>query len=197
MENIIKYIPNIITIARIIMSFMFVILIVDQFRYREDKLLSIMIIFAAIFLSDFFDGKIARKIGCTSVIGAKLDVFADLLFILLSYTTLVILRILPLWFLCFVIFKFIEFVMTSKFIKLNSNLSNNPFVFDKIGRIVSAAFFIIPGTACIYHCLMTYSSVNLMNCLLYVLLIAGLYSSFLRIKTCFMLVNIKSNTFSN
>ncbi|MHC1681500.1 MAG: CDP-alcohol phosphatidyltransferase family protein [Clostridiaceae bacterium] len=197
METLIRSIPNFITLTRIIMSFVFVNLIINLFIYGENKLFIILAIFSAICLSDFIDGKLARKLKSTSVFGAKLDVFADLFYILLSYTTLVVLRGIPLWFLCFVIFKFIEFVMTSKFIKLNSDSSSNPFVFDKIGRIVSATFFIIPGIACIYHCYTLSSSINLLNCFLYVLLAGGVYSSFQRIKTCLMLTSIKSNTFSN
>ena len=117
MKNIIKYIPNLITITRIIMSFLFIYTILEQFKYGQDMTVNLIILFLAICCSDLLDGKIARKTNSVSTIGAKLDVFADLLYIIISYVTLINIKILPLWFLGFICFKFTEFVMTSKFMK--------------------------------------------------------------------------------
>lgn len=111
--------------------------------------------------------------------GAKLDIFADLFFIVSSYVTLVILRIMPLWFLVFVCLKFIEFLYTSNFIKKCDEVSAHPFIFDKLGRIVSAMFFIVPGIICYSRFSCT------VNFLLYIILILGVLSSYLRIKECF------------
>jgi len=184
MGKMIKFIPNCITTTRIIMSFIFAYLAVDLFAYGKGELISLIIVFIAICFSDLLDGKIARRMGCISTLGAKLDVFADLLYIILSYTTLIILKILPIWFLGFVCFKFIEFVITSNFINNHIKSLKNPFVFDKIGRIVSAMFFIIPGITCIYKYLMPYNNGYSNNFLLYTIFVAGIYSSFLRIKFC-------------
>jgi len=187
MGKMVKFIPNGITTTRIIMSFIFVYLAVVQFEYGKGEFESLIVVFLAICFSDLLDGKIARKMGWVSTIGAKLDVFADLLYIILSYTTLIILKILPIWFLGFVCFKFIEFVITSRFINNNTESLKNPFVFDKIGRIVSAMFFIIPGITCIYKYLMPDNKWYLINFLLYTISLAGIYSSFFRIKRCFIL----------
>ena len=187
MKIMIKYIPNVITITRIIMTFLFIYTIERQFIYGQNLNIYLTILFLAICLSDFVDGKIARKTNSTSIIGAKLDVFADLLYIILSYIALINIKILPLWFLGFVCFKFIEFIITSNFIKRNSNFSDKPFVFDKIGKIVSAIFLIIPGIVCIYKCLELNDIELILNCFLCIIFIAGLYSSYLRIKSCFML----------
>jgi len=187
MEKMIEFIPNSITTTRIIMSFIFVYLAVVQFAYGKGELISLIVVFLAIYFSDLLDGKIARKTGCVSIIGAKLDVFADLLYIILSYITLIILKILPIWFLGFVCFKFMEFIITSNFMKNHNKSLKNTFVFDKIGRIVSAMFFIIPGVTCVYKYLMPYNKGYLINFLLYIIFIAGIYSSFLRIKSCFIL----------
>jgi Phosphatidylglycerophosphate synthase len=175
------------------MSFIFIYLIIEQFVYRKGTFINLIILFLAICFSDLLDGKIARKTGFVSTTGAKLDVFADLLYILLSYTTLIILKILPLWFLGFACLKFTEFVMTSRFIKRHNKSSDNPFVFDKIGRIVSATFFIIPGIACIFKCFMPYTAGYLINCLIYTTFVAGIYSSYLRIKSYFMLVDLNTS----
>jgi len=187
MKNIIKYIPNMITITRIIMSFLFTYTIVEQFVYGQDLTINLIVLFLAICCSDLLDGKIARKLKAVSIIGAKLDVFADLLYIILSYITLITIKLLPLWFLGFICIKFSEFVMTSKFMKRNNKSLGNAFVFDKIGRIVSATFFIIPGIVCIYKCFEPYNLVVIINCLIYITFIAGIYSSYVRIKSCYLM----------
>jgi len=193
MKSIIKFIPNLITSTRIIMSFLFVYAIIEQFTYHTDKNIMLIILFFAICISDLLDGRIARKTNSVSVIGAKLDVFADLLYIILSYVTLVNLKILPLWFLVFICFKFSEFVATSKFMKNYNKTSGNPFVFDKIGRAVAAIFFIIPGIACVYKCFGTNNFEIIFNCLLYVIFMAGIYSSYLRIKSCLVFYKLNNN----
>lgn len=192
MKNLTKFLPNIITMTRIIMSFIFIYLIRELFVNGQGSFINLISLFMAICFSDLLDGRIARKTGFVSTTGAKLDVFADLLYNLISYTTLIILKILPLWFLVFICLKFIEFVATSRFMKLHNKSKNNPFVFDKVGRIVSAVFFIIPGVACISKCLMPYNWGYFICSLIYITTAAGLCSSYLRIKSCFMLMALNN-----
>ncbi|WP_446899807.1 CDP-alcohol phosphatidyltransferase family protein [Clostridium sp. LBM24168] len=164
------------------MSILFVLNILDNFKYTQHKFFEMLIIFLCICISDFVDGYIARKINCTSKLGAKLDIFADLIFIFSSYLTLIILNMLPLWFFVFICFKFVEFLFTSVFIKKYYSISINPFVFDKWGKVTAALFFVVPGAACIFNFLL-YAELNyLMNFLLYATLALGLLSSYLRIR---------------
>jgi len=197
MKNIIKYIPNIITIMRIIMSFLFIHVILRQFVYGQDLQADLIILFFAICFSDLLDGRIARKIKAVSMFGAKLDVFADLLYMIISYVTLINIKILPLWFLGFICLKFTEFIMTSKFMKRNNKSLENAFVFDNVGRIVSATFFVIPGIVCIYKCFKPYNMALIINFFIYTTLIAGLYSSYLRIKSCFVLADLNKSYSKN
>jgi len=196
MKSTIKFVPNLITTTRMIMSFLFVYTIVEQFIYGQERSMNLIILFLAICASDLLDGRIARKTNSVSIIGAKLDVSADLLYIIISYVTLVTIKILPLWFLGFICFKFSEFVITSKFMK-NNKSSDNPFVFDKVGRVVSAIFFIIPGIVCIYKCFRSYNLELVLNCLLYVIFLAGVYSSYLRIKSCLIFYKLDNNRYMN
>lgn len=193
MRSIIKFVPNLITITRIIMSFLFVFTIVEEVVFRQGRSMSLFILFLAICASDLLDGRIARKTNSVSIIGAKLDVFADLLYIILSYVTLVTMKILPLWFLAFVCFKFSEFVITSKFMRNNNKASNNPFVFDKVGRVVAAIFFIIPGIVCIYECFEYYNIGIILNSALFIIFLAGVYSSYLRIRSCIVVYRLENN----
>lgn len=197
MKFIIKYIPNLITIIRIIMSLLFAYNIVAQFMYGQERNINLIILFLFICISDLLDGKIARKTNSVSIIGAKLDVFADLFYIILSYVILVIIKILPLWYLDFICFKFLEFVITSKYMKNKSKSLDKPFVFDKIGRIVSATFLIMPGIVCLYKYLETYNMIIIVNCLIYTTFIAGMYSSYLRIKSCIAMVDLNKNKYMN
>lgn len=183
MKRIIKLLPNSITVSRIIMTFIFLYFIIEQFMYGKWGYVSLMLTFTAICISDLLDGKLARKMRATSVFGAKLDVFADLLYIVVSYVALINFKILPLWFLVFIFLKFTEFIITSNFIKRYNN-SNNVFIFDKVGKIVSALFLVIPGVACFFKCAGIYNFDSLINCILYFMAVGGVYSSYLRIKTC-------------
>lgn len=178
MKKIVLLIPNSLTISRIIMSILFAVNI--------SKKLSIVVFFL-ICISDFLDGKIARMTGTTSILGAKLDIIADLFFIITSYVTLVRLKFLPLWFLVFICAKFMEFLLTSNFVRKYCSQSKHPFVFDKIGRIVSVMFFVVPGIACIFNIMMFDGKLYIIRLLLYTILAAGTYSSYLRIKNCFTL----------
>lgn len=196
MKKFIKFIPNGITITRIILSVLFISDILGQFVYRKKTFYDLILIFTTICVSDLLDGKLARKIGCTSVIGAKLDVFADLFFIVLSSLTLIILKILPLWLLVFIGLKFLEFIITSNFINKYNNNLKKAFVFDRVGRIVPAMFFIIPGIACIFHVLLSDSAVFIINLILYFMLAGGIYSSYLRIVSCIKL-SFKASIYEN
>lgn len=84
-----KYIPNIITLIRIVLSL--VILTVAPLSP------SFIIIYIICGLSDILDGYIARKTKSTSKLGANLDGLADFVFIaVILYSIIPILNI-PIW----------------------------------------------------------------------------------------------------
>jgi phosphatidylglycerophosphate synthase len=189
MKRLVKFIPNSMTISRIGLSVVFVTNVTGHFLFGKDNLMNLILLFSAICLTDFIDGKIAREVHCTSVTGAKLDVLADLFFIVTSNITLISLDILPLWFLGFIFFKFIEFIMTSNFtIRHKYLLNKNVFIFDKVGRIVAAMFFVIPGAACVFQYLTPNIAENLINFVLYSTLAGGILSLYLRVRNCLKLI---------
>ena len=189
MKSKFSKLPNVITITRILMSVIFIYLILERSSQGNERFIYLITVFFMICFSDLLDGKIARKTGTVSNMGAKLDVFADLLYMILSYVALIIIGVIPLWFLVFVLGKFLEFTLTSKFIKRYNKASTNPFVFDKVGRLTSASFFIIPGVTCVFTHFMTYIGGDLIKLLLYITLFAGIYSSYLRIKNCITIMD--------
>ena len=134
-----KRIPNLITLLRVVLTCLLNIYILNNFgRVSVPIVISFLV-----FLSDFIDGKIARISGNTSSFGAAFDVVADLFYIVASYSTLIYLKIAPFWFLIVILFKFIEFVITSFLLKRYSRVSSM-FVFDFIGRFTTILFYIAP-----------------------------------------------------
>ncbi|MCL2610351.1 MAG: CDP-alcohol phosphatidyltransferase family protein [Defluviitaleaceae bacterium] len=70
----IKRIPNILSISRIILTIFLIFL--------EPFLAPFMIVYILAVISDLIDGPLARKIGATSQFGANLDGFADFFLII-------------------------------------------------------------------------------------------------------------------
>ncbi len=190
MKRLVKFIPNSITLSRIGLSILFITNVTGQFVYGKNNFITLIVVFSTICLTDLIDGRIAKKIRCISATGAKLDVFADLFFIVVSNITLIRLKILPPWFLGFIVFKFLEFTMTSNFtIRHNYLPVKHVFVFDRIGRIVSAMFFVVPGAACIFQVLAPDIAEGLIISTLYAILAGGILSSCLRVKGCLKLIS--------
>ena len=74
MKDIKKYIPNTLTILRIILTPIIMICGI----LKHINIVIILTIVAS--LTDFLDGRLARKWNVTSLVGAKLDAVADKLF---------------------------------------------------------------------------------------------------------------------
>lgn len=96
-----------------------------------------------VMLTDFFDGMLARHLGCPSRLGAILDVAADFFYIASFGAILCGRQVLPLWFLLAVAINFLGFVLTSQVLKRQSS-RNHTFVFDRVGRLSAALFYIMP-----------------------------------------------------
>ena len=67
-----RYVPNMISMLRIILSVLLIPLIPVRIVF--------IVIYIAIGITDVLDGLIARKLGCESGFGAKLDSIADFVF---------------------------------------------------------------------------------------------------------------------
>jgi cardiolipin synthase len=92
-----KFIPNLITIARIVLIAPVVwALSTEQFTLA-------LILFAIAGLSDGVDGLLARYYGWQSWLGSVLDPLADKLLQAASYITLAILGFIPVWLVAVVV----------------------------------------------------------------------------------------------
>ena len=70
--SIFKHIPNLLTISRIILTF-----VVIYFIFTRKHVIATMVIFVIAALTDFFDGLLARKFKWVSEFGRQADMIAD------------------------------------------------------------------------------------------------------------------------
>lgn len=124
-----KCTPNVLTGLRIVLTFIYLLLLDNLNFYSNNRLYfaSAGIVFFLICVTDFIDGKIARKIKGESLLGSFLDVTADFIFIISSLALLNLNNRIPIWFTVLTLIKFIEFFITSYIIKKYHNISNNFF----------------------------------------------------------------------
>lgn len=116
----IKNLPNLLTVSRIVMIFFFVLLanidagkinfVVIPKTVSETCHLIAYIIAILAGLTDFFDGRIARKYKCESDFGRLMDPLADKIFITATYIMMVDYRIVPAWIVVVVLAR--EFLVT-------------------------------------------------------------------------------------
>lgn len=139
MKTKLKMLPNLITLSRIFLTFLFVM---QQYKQNYNYL---VIIFVLICITDVLDGKMSRQLKAESNLGGFLDLAADAFFIFSSFITLNIFNIIPSWYTLFIFFKFIEFIITSSLWKMFNNESREYYMKDTPGRLAAALFYITPG----------------------------------------------------
>ena len=99
-----KSIPNILTISRIIMVPVF------AFLFFQEKFLPqflSLILFVLAILSDYYDGRLARKYKVESNLGRFLDPLADKLLVLTAYSCFVFIPDykIPFWIIIIILFR--------------------------------------------------------------------------------------------
>lgn len=179
MTSLMQKLPICITLLRVLLTLLLNFYIVNNFS----SLLIPIIISFIIFLSDFLDGKIARINGNVSKVGAVFDVVADLFYIVVSYIILYTFHILPLWFLFIILYKFMEFIVSSYFIKKISH-KKSMFIFDFLGRFVAVIFYIIPLVSYVSFEILPTGYFSLINLIIYITTFLVLVSSSYRIGNC-------------
>ncbi len=101
--------------------------------------------------SDFFDGKVARKFGIESRLGAIFDLFADFCFVVSMHLVMIIHGIIPAWFIIVILDRFFNFIITSK---IENDCTSQRFKpkFDKIGRYIAVSMYIMPFIVSADYC---------------------------------------------
>ena len=123
---------NCITSLRILFGFLFLFCVL--FNLNTAYLILLFILTA---ISDVGDGWLSRKYNLSSDHGAKFDVICDFIFIILSTFSLILIDLIPAWFLVIIILKLIEFFKTS----------DETLVYEKFGHFVALMFYAFPVVA--------------------------------------------------
>ena len=87
-------IANRITILRIALTFVFMFLLFCQGLWAK---IATLAVFVAVGLSDYFDGRIARKRNMVTDFGKLMDPIADKIFVLAAFAAFVQMQLIPAW----------------------------------------------------------------------------------------------------
>ena len=148
-----KNLPNSITFIRIVLTIYLNLYIYLNFG----QIIIPVVLTAIIFSSDILDGWLARKFNAVTTFGVAFDAFADIFYVTLSYLVLCRYHILPFIGILLIIFKFLEFLVTSRILQMHRE-NSEILVFDRVGKMVGIIFYILPITTYLFH--QTFSEFN-------------------------------------
>ena len=94
-----------------------------------------------IYLTDFLDGKLARKWNACSKAGEVLDVLADLGYMTSQYCLIIKVGYMPWIILVCIYLEFLVFMLTSIYYKPTTK---RIFFFNQIGKSVAAYYYLLP-----------------------------------------------------
>ena len=126
-----------------------------------------------IYGTDIIDGMLARRWCVATRAGAHFDLVADIWFVVLSLSALVITGQMPFWFLLAAAFKFAEFAATSYFLSGNTPRRSpdagpevlaeprSP-VFDTMGRFSGILFMASPVPATVLYLILPFPAASIL-----------------------------------
>lgn len=186
-----KNAANMLTLVRLLLTLclLFVTTNLGESNVRVNFIMLYAALSIGVWISDFLDGRVARKWNIASVFGAYFDVTVDFFFVFLVHTQLIYYGVLPAWFLFVILEKSINYIVTSKVISRH-NSDSFQFIRDGIGRVVSASFFVTPLVILFIHIYFPHN-VLIIRGLLLILTFFALLSSLYRGITAVNLVKHK------
>lgn len=101
-------IANRLTVLRIILTFIFMFFL---FCPGLSFKIAALLVFIAAALSDFFDGRIAKKMNMVTDFGKLMDPIADKILVLAAFTAFVQMQLIDAWMFVIIIFR--EILITS------------------------------------------------------------------------------------
>ena len=124
-----RFLINSVTFLRIILGLAFFWVVLFDFNVAL-----LVLIFILTAISDVSDGWLSRKYGLESDAGAKFDVICDFIFIMLSTLSLVLIDMIPSWFVLIIVLKMLEFFIAS----------GQSLVYERFGHLVALMFYAFP-----------------------------------------------------
>ena len=131
-----RFLINAVSFLRIILGLAFFYVVLFDFNVAF-----LVLIFILTAISDVSDGWLSRKYCLESDVGAKFDVVCDFIFIMLSTLSLVLIDLIPSWFVLIIALKMLEFFITS----------GQSLVYECFGHIVALMFYAFPIFAVIVN----------------------------------------------
>ena len=141
-------IPNILSIARIILTPLFIILLFADFKMAK---VFALLIFAIAAITDAYDGYLARKYNQITPEGKFLDPLADKILVLSAFISFAFINIIDFWMVGIIIFRDLfvtglRFIMSSRgFEFVTSKLSKYKTAFQLTIIILTLIFISIEG----------------------------------------------------
>ena len=142
-------IPNILSIARIILTPLFIILLLFA-DFKMAKVFALLV-FAIAAITDAYDGYLARKYNQITPEGKFLDPLADKILVLSAFISFAYINIIDFWMVGLIIFRDLfvtglRFIMTSRgFEFVTSKLSKYKTAFQLTIIILTLIFISIEG----------------------------------------------------
>ncbi len=145
-------VPNMLTLSRIVLIFIFVLLAsakhISGFPKESFNVINIIAFSLAFIagLTDFFDGYIARKYNLVTDFGALMDPLADKIFITATMLMMVEVKLMPAWIAVIVISR--EFMVTGlRLIATSKNIIISADGWGKTKTLLQMVMIGIAGTS--------------------------------------------------
>ena len=141
-------VPNILSIARIILTPLFIILLFADFKMAK---VFALLVFAIAAITDAYDGHLARKYNQITPVGKFLDPVADKILVLSAFISFAFINIIDFWMVGIIIFRDLfvtglRFIMSSSgFEFVTSKLSKYKTAFQLTIIILTLIFISIEG----------------------------------------------------
>lgn len=144
MRKYIKYIPNMLTFSRIGITILLDCMMMIGFESgRCSSQIGLIIVLTSILYgTDLLDGKLARGLKCSSKFGARMDIFADFLYMVSQDCILLHYKIMSEEILFLVLVEFVVFIASSA--KAMKITGVEHVWFDRIGRITAGYYYVMP-----------------------------------------------------
>lgn len=135
-----KYIPNLLSQSRIILGLLFLVFIT---RYTLLNTLISMLILCASLITDYLDGKLARKNNAVSMLGKWIDPFSDFVFFCFVYFSFYYLKLMPLILLILFLIRELSMYIVIRPIYMRKNLDPGAKLPGKIKTVLQITGSII------------------------------------------------------
>lgn len=175
----IKIAINLLTLSRIVLGILFALFLL----LPGGSLIGAFALYTLACATDILDGRLARRFGAVSPIGAKLDAISDVTLLITAFCAMTTTHLLPWWMIAAALLKFIEFWVTSRILTGVHN-GTAPLFFDKLGRLSAIFMLALPLIVLPLYALLPSIAGILVTCLSEGVCLMAAGSSVYRIKRC-------------